>query len=179
MSTCRSWIRSARTTGRAGASLHPKRYPVAEHLALHQGGNLLNDVIDVERRFVGVGLFREATDTPDPLACPEAILDDHFQVLARFVQVWSAAAEPKQAGLGVDEEGAEWLANFVGDGGGEFAQSCHARDMRELCLRSLQLLLGSFGCGNIHQRAHELQFTWVIPHDMGDNMEMFDGAVRH
>jgi hypothetical protein len=24
-----------------------------------------------------------------------------------------------------------------------------------------------------------MQFIWVIPHDMGNNMEMFDGAVRH
>jgi hypothetical protein len=37
----------------------------------HQGDDLVNDVIDIERRLLGVGLVRERTDVPDHLGCPK------------------------------------------------------------------------------------------------------------
>ena len=76
MITCCSWTRSARTTGRNGRELHPQRHLVAEQFTLHQAQRLINDVIDVERRLLSVGLFHERTDAPDHLTRPIAVPDD-------------------------------------------------------------------------------------------------------
>ena len=51
--------------------------------------------------------------------------------------------------------------------------------MRELGLSFVQLLLGLFGRGDIHQRPSEFQLTSMIPDGMGDNMNVFDRSIRH
>ena len=50
-----------------------------DQLKLHQGDDLVNDVIDVERCFLDAGLGRERTDALDNLARPFAVLDDPRQ----------------------------------------------------------------------------------------------------
>jgi hypothetical protein len=38
--------------GKGGGKLQPQRHPVAQQLMLHQAGDLVDDFIDVERRFL-------------------------------------------------------------------------------------------------------------------------------
>ncbi len=56
----------------------------------------------------------------------------------------------------------------------QLSQGCHARDMRELGLSFVQLLLGLFGRGDIHQRPNEFQLVPMMSDSMGDNMNVFD-----
>jgi hypothetical protein len=87
--------------------------------------------------------------------------------------------EPAQAGLGVGDDGSERLAHFVGDRSGQLTQRRHAHDMRELGLSSVQLLLSLFRRGEIHQRANEFQLAPMISYNMGNDMNVFDRAIRH
>ena len=69
------------------------------HLTLHQGNNLINDVIDVERRLLNVGPFCQRADTLDDLACAIAVIDNPLDRAARGVQVGGSAVEPAQTGF--------------------------------------------------------------------------------
>ena len=100
----------------------PQGHPVAQQLTLHQGNDLVDDVIDIEQRPLDRGLVRERTNVPDHLGCPIALLDDLFHGAARFVQVGSPAVEPAQAGLGVGDDGSERLVHFVSDRSGQLTQ---------------------------------------------------------
>src|SRR5260370_13514530 len=115
---------------------------MAEQLTLHQGDNLLDDVIEVERRRLRVGLFRERTDATDHLSRPLGALDDVLSGATRFVQVGSFAVEPAQASLGVGDDGGERLVYFMGDRCGQLAQGRRACGMGEICLRFAKSLLG-------------------------------------
>jgi hypothetical protein len=112
------------------SELQAQRHLVAEQLTPHQGDDLANDVIDVERRSLGVGLYRQRADTLDHLHRPIAIVDDPLQGATRFNQVGSSAIEPAQAGLGVGDDCGERLVHFVGDRGSQLSQRRHARAAR-------------------------------------------------
>src|ERR1700722_18892762 len=77
---------------------------MAGHLTLHQRYDLPDDVIDVERYLLNVGLFRERPDATDHLARPVAVVYYPFHRAARRVKVGSSAVEPAQTGLGVGHD---------------------------------------------------------------------------
>jgi hypothetical protein len=72
---------------------------VIGHFTLHQGNNLINDVIDVEGRLLNVGPFCQRADTLDYLACAMAVVDNPLDRAARRVKVGSSAVEPTQTGF--------------------------------------------------------------------------------
>ena len=64
--------------GQSRRKLRSQRYPVIDQLALHQRDGLLDDVVEVERRLLNVGLVRKRADAADHVARPDAVVDDPF-----------------------------------------------------------------------------------------------------
>ena len=165
--------------GKGRGEFQPQRHAVAEQLMLHEADDLVDDFIDVERRFPIGGLVHERADALDHFARPIAVLDDRLQGAARFVQVGRVAVEPAQACGGVGDDGGERLVHFMGDRRGEFAQRRHARDMREVRLRFMQLRFGPPAGGNVRHGSDKFDLARRICYGMRGGMDMFDRAVRH
>src|SRR5271166_403924 len=108
---------------------------------LHQGDNLGDDLIEVERRRLWGGLSRERTDTFDHLSRPLAIPGNSLSGATCFVQVGRLAVEPAKASLGVADNCGERLVHFMGDRCAQFAKGRRARGMGEVCLRLAKFLL--------------------------------------
>jgi hypothetical protein len=51
--------------------------------------------------------------------------------------------------------------------------------MGEVRLRLVQILLGPFGCGDVHQRPNKFQLVRPTSDGMSHNTEMSDGPIRH
>src|SRR3984893_5846162 len=147
---------------------------MASKLTLHQGHDLPDDVIDVERDLLNVSLFRKRPDAPDYLIRPIAVVNYPFYRAARRGQIGGLAIEPAQSRIGVSDHRSERLVNFMSDGGRQFAQRCHPRDVREFHSRGVKLLLGLFGRSDIHHRPNELQLVRLISDSMSDDMNVFD-----
>src|SRR5262249_48598809 len=137
------------------------------------------DKIDIEHRLLGIGLLRERTDAPDHRGGSIASLDDRLRAPTRFLELRGVPVEPLQAGLRLNNDGSERLVHFVGERSSQLTQSRDTRDMRELSLSSVQLLLGLFSRGDIHQCPNEFQIAGIISDSMSNNMNVFDRAIRH
>src|SRR5882672_8598494 len=130
---------------------------------LHQRDRFPDDVIDVERHLLNVGLVRERPDAPDYFTRPIAFIDDPVHGGARFVQVGGTAVEPTPAGRRGIDDGGEWLVHFMGDGGCQFAQRRHARyacelhlGIEEALLASPQLLFCPLAVGHVDDKDNPL-----------------------
>ena len=145
MITCCSWTRSPGIIRWSRCQFGSQRYPVAAQLTLHQRDDLPDDVIEVERQLLHVGLFRERPDTSDHLACPVAVVRlTHSTERRAAARSGVSRSSQRRAGLGVSDHRGERLVHFMSDGGRQFAQRRHPRDMREFRSRLAQLLLGLF-----------------------------------
>src|SRR3984957_18026455 len=122
---------------------------MASKLTLHQGHDLPDDVIDVERDLLNVSLFRERPDAPDYLIRPIAVVYYPFDRAARCVQVRSLAIEPAQSSLCVGFDRGERLIQFVGDRGRQLAHRRDAVGVGEFQLRlTVSMLVFASFCLN-------------------------------
>ena len=106
-----------------------------------------------------------------------AVRDDQRRRPLRFLQV--LGGEPAHAGARVIDHGAEGLIDFMGNGGGEFAQRRHPRHVPQLRLRLPQGLFGLLALGDVHHRSHKLEAARFIAYGMSHNVDIFDGTIRH
>src|SRR5882672_3267392 len=120
--------------GESRYQLHAQRHLMAGYLALHQPDGLPDDVVDIEWHLLNVGFFREPPDAPDHLTRAIAVFDNPFHRATCSVQVGSSAVQPAQTGLRVGNDAGERLIHFMADGSCQFAQSRHARYVREFHL---------------------------------------------
>jgi len=117
----------------------------------------LNDVIDVKRCLLDVGLVRERPDAPDHLTRPNCVVYYPFHGAARCVQVRSSAVEPAQTGLGVGDDGGERLVHFMGDRGCNFPERRDARYVCEIRLRLTKRFFGALSARTGRQSMRRLE----------------------
>ena len=68
---------------------------------------------------------------------------DHlFDCAKCLVNSGHLAVKPSEACIAKHDDGGERLVHFMGDGGRQFAQCRHARDVREFRLRLAQCVFG-------------------------------------
>ncbi len=111
------------------------------HLALDQGDNLVNNVVDVQPGCLQVGFLREGANPPDDFARPVTIPDDalHGSPCSSRSGV-SRASHRRQALPFVITAASGWLTSWAIEA--VSAPRVDARDMRQLRLRSVQGFLG-------------------------------------
>src|ERR1700674_5602726 len=62
--------------GQVSVKVEAQPYTMAQHFSLHQGDDVVNDIVDVERGLLWIGLLGERAQAPDHLARPIAVPDD-------------------------------------------------------------------------------------------------------
>ncbi len=98
--------------GQRARAFGAQRHPGAQELMLREVHRLAQEVIEIKRRHLHVGLFRERTHAPNDLNRPSAVADDPLEGGVGFVHVGRVAMEPAQAGLGVQH----WrVLDYVGE----------------------------------------------------------------
>src|SRR2546427_6107102 len=137
--------------------LGPEQHAVLARLAVHQRGNLLGDLVDVQRGLVAVRLLHQRTDPPDHLASALSREDDLLHGGTHFFQIRRRPLEPVQASMTVGHDRGQRLVHLVGNGGGQLAHRHDARHMRELRLRQRERLLRLLSFGDVlHDAEDEL-----------------------
>ena len=163
---------------RAGV-LQPQRHPMAEQLMLHEADDLVDDVIDLERRLRSAVLSTSARTRwiTSPARLPSATIDCRVP-RASFRLAGSRSSQRRHAAA-LGDDGGERLVHFMGDRRGELAQRSHARDMREVRQRFMQFRFGSLAGGDVRHRSDKFDLARRICYRMRGGMDMFDRAVGH
>src|SRR3989454_7840829 len=102
--------------------VHPQRHPMAEHRGAHQRDHVADDVVDVQPRFVWLGLRSELADALDHVRRPVALLHDGGQRVADHVEVGTGRRPPVEGRVGVGHDGGQRLVDLVSDRCGQLAQ---------------------------------------------------------
>ena len=142
MITCCSWTRSPRIMGRAGASSvrNDTRWLVSSRCT--SAMTSLTTSLMSSGTFSMSVLFASArTRRITSLARLPSLMIHSTERRAAARSGVSRSSQRRQASR-VGDDGGERLVYFMGDGGGQFAQRRHARDMCEFRLRLAQCLLG-------------------------------------
>src|SRR6476659_9897482 len=60
---------------KARIKVEPQLHPIIKHLALHQADDVMDQIVDIERSILRVGLFGQSTQALDHLAGAVAVAD--------------------------------------------------------------------------------------------------------
>src|SRR5215470_17595659 len=114
---------------------------ISLHFALRQRDHVTYYLVDVEPIFLKRSLFNQGANSRDDFARSLSVIHHKGNRIPRFFQV--LCIEPAQTCVGIVDECAERLIDFMGDRGCHLSQGRHPRDMSQLHLRRAKCFFGA------------------------------------
>ncbi len=107
-------------------------YLLPLQLAMHMPEDVLNEIIEVEGRFLLAMLLEYRADASDDVTGTMPLVDDTLQGRTHFVEVRCDICEEVQCRRGICYDSGERLVDLVGNRGRQFAGGRNAVQMHQL-----------------------------------------------
>ena len=146
--TCCNCTRSPRTGGRAGSISSASRHAALVGIRLHQGDDFARQEVEIEAALFGLALFHHGPHPIDHLACAMVVLADVRQDGPQFVKVRRRILQKQLRCLGVAQDGAKRLVQFVRERGGKLPHGGDAGNVSQLVALLLEFHV-SFVCASV------------------------------
>src|SRR5260221_334088 len=100
--------------------------------------DIFYDITQIQKQLLDGRLFCQLPNPRDDIARAVGIVDYLPQRFSNFFKVRSTVRQEADTSIGVVDDCGEWLVDFMGYGGSQFAHGGHTRYMSELRLRLMQ-----------------------------------------
>jgi len=120
-----------------------------EEVVFEEVEGVVDAVVEVDGDWEGIAAFEETAEADDDVAGAAVFGDDVCEDVAEFCEVQGGFCDEVLGGLGVAEDGAEGLIEFVGEGGGEFAEGGGAGEVGEFAALAGEFCFGVAAVGDV------------------------------
>ena len=141
--------------GRVGLQRQP--HPARLGIRPHQGDDFARQQVKVEAAAFDRPPLYQRAHPIDHFARAVVVLADVGQNSAHFVEVWRGLLEQQLPGLGVAQDGAERLVQFVRERGGQLAHGGDAGNVNQFVALLHDLLLRQLALGDVRLHRSRVQ----------------------